>query len=61
MMVMMWVKRPQGRGLFAHPIPTKHAALELVQSDEDLTDDQRRVLKILIPVAVNKKNIPLFS
>ena len=61
LMINMWFMRSRSRSTIAHPIPTTQQALDMVQSDQSLSPEEKDLAAAIIPVAVNRKGKLLFS
>jgi len=61
LMVAMWLTRTPPRSPIAYPIPTVNEAISIIDSDDRLSLEEKSLAQRIIPVAVDKYTIPLFT
>jgi len=61
LMVAMWLTRPPSRTIIAHPIPTIHESINIINSDHRLSPEEKFLAQQVIPTAVDKYAMPLFT
>ena len=61
LMVAMWLTRTPPRSPIAYPIPTVNEGISIIESDDRLSLEEKSLAQRIIPVAVDKYTIPLFT
>lgn len=60
-MVNMWASRPDTRGGISHPQPTTEDGERLVETDPNLSPEEKDLAKEIIYTAVDHNGEPLFK